>query len=341
MSTATTEHAARSRPRLPEPRGPWSEVLVSRLTGPPAALPEPGAVADPWGEDLQLALYTCYELHYRSFAGVSDEWEWCPGLLAFRARLEAGFEDAVRRSCHPMAGAVRGAGDVVAALRARASAPGPSLSGHLAERGTLAQFREFVVHRSPYQLKEADPHTWVLPRLDGAPKAAVIHVQMEEYGDGVEAEMHSTLFADTMVELGLDPAYGRYLDLAPASTLATTNLISLFGLHRRLRGALVGHLALFEMTSVGPMARYSSALARLGASARARRFYDVHIEADEVHAEVAAHQMAGRLADEQPELAADIAFGAAAADLVEGRFARGLLDAWARGRSSLRGDLGC
>jgi hypothetical protein len=35
-------------------------------------------------EDLQLALYCLYELHYRGFEGVSDEWEWHPGLLAFR-----------------------------------------------------------------------------------------------------------------------------------------------------------------------------------------------------------------------------------------------------------------
>jgi hypothetical protein len=54
----------------------------------------------------------------------------------------------------------------------------------------------------------------------------------------------STLFADSMRVLDLDPSYdGAYLDRLPASTLATTNLISMFGLHRRLGGALVGHLA--------------------------------------------------------------------------------------------------
>ena len=34
--------------------------------------------------------------------------------------------------------------------------------------------------------------------------------------------------------LGLDPSYGAYLDLIPGVTLATVNLMSLFGLHRRL-----------------------------------------------------------------------------------------------------------
>jgi hypothetical protein len=42
---------------------------------------------------------------------------------------------------------------------------------------------------------------------------------------------------------GLDSRYGRYLDEVPAVTLATVNMMSLFGLHRAMRGALVGHFA--------------------------------------------------------------------------------------------------
>ena len=60
------------------------------------------------------------------------------------------------------------------------------------------------------------------------------------------------MFAVTMAELGLDPAYGGYVERLPGSTLATVNLISLFGLRRRWRGALVGHLAGFEISSPGP-----------------------------------------------------------------------------------------
>ncbi|EFC84514.1 hypothetical protein FrEUN1fDRAFT_2304 [Parafrankia sp. EUN1f] len=58
--------------------------------------------------------------------------------------------------------------------------------------------------------------------------------------------------------LGLDARYGAYLDRVPGPTLATLNIASYFGLHRRPRGALVGHLAVFEMTSVEPMAVYEA-----------------------------------------------------------------------------------
>jgi Iron-containing redox enzyme len=54
----------------------------------------------------------------------------------------------------------------------------------VADRGTLAQLREFAIHRSAYQLKEADPHTWAIPRLTGAVKAAMVEIQADEYGDG-------------------------------------------------------------------------------------------------------------------------------------------------------------
>jgi hypothetical protein len=63
---------------------------------------------------------------------------------------------------------------------------------------------EFIVHRSAYQLKEADPHSWALPRLTGRPKAAMVEIQADEYGGGDAGRMHAALFAKPMDGLGLD-----------------------------------------------------------------------------------------------------------------------------------------
>lgn len=324
-------------PRMPEPRGPLSESLLRALAGPPGpvGLPlEPGAGVDPMtDDDLQLALYCCYELHYRGFGGVDPDWEWWPPLLTVRRSLERAFESRIREEVGP----VPNPEDVrVAIADVIAAGSGPSLSGHMETAGTLDQMREFCIHRSAYQLKEADPHTWALPRIAGEAKAAMVEIQADEYGGGVEAEMHATLFADTMEELGLDSTYGAYLDQIPGVTLATVNLVTMLGLHRRLRGALVGHLALFEMTSVTPMGRYSRALERLGLGERARRFYDVHVVADAVHEVIASERLAAGLVRAEPELAADVVFGAKAVMAVEERFARHLLHAWAAAHSSLR-----
>jgi hypothetical protein len=289
------------------------------------------AIAD---DDLQLALYVCYELHYSGIDGVDERWVWSPSLLAFRASLERGFEAAVA-GLVPAASAEE-TGSIGGALqRIVAADDGPPLSRYLETQATRKQMLEQVVHRSAYQLKESDPHSWAIPRLSAVPKAALLEVQFDEYGGGKSERMHSVLFEKTMVGLGLDETYGAYLGLLPGVTLATVNLMSGFGLHRRRRGALVGHLAGFEMTSSIPNRRYGNALRRLGYGRTVTHFYDEHVEADAVHENIAAWDLAGGLAAAEPEVAADILFGARALLALEARWAAHLLDSWERGKSSL------
>jgi hypothetical protein len=196
--------------------------------------------------------------------------------------------------------------------------------------------RELAVHRSAYQLKEADPHTWSIPRLTGPAKAALVDIQHDEYGAGRPTDVHANLFAEVMAALDLDPTYGAYVDRLPGITLTTCSLVSLFGLHRRWRGALVGHLALFEMCSVGPMGRYQAALERMGLNRSATRFYEQHVIADERHQTVALHDMVTGLLDQEPLLGGEVVFGARALAAVEALFTQHVLDAWRRGASSLR-----
>jgi hypothetical protein len=322
---------------LPSPRGPLSEYLFEALGRPAGEVPgwpsvDPDDVlAD---DDFQLALYCCYELHYRSFEGVDDAWEWEPTLLAFRAELERAFEAKLRELVPYPARA--SAADMDLQLRALIDADDtPPLSRYLETQASLDEALEFLVHRSAYHLKEADPHSFALPRLGGKPKAAMVEIQADEYGGGDERWMHATLFADALRGAGLDPTYGAYLDLIPGTTLATVNLMSLFGLHRRWRGAIVGHLAIFEMTSTGPNRRYGNAFRRLGFGPEMTRFFDEHVEADAVHENVAANDLAGSLALESPEMAADVLFGARAILAVDRGFISHLTDSWERGESSL------
>ena len=322
--------------RAPLARGPLTERLLSALRRPPHDMGTDVALAvrEPLSDDdLHLALYLCYELNYRGLPGVDERWEWEPSLIAFRVALEAPFEEGLRAAI-PRA---QHSGSVEASLKeAIAGDTGPSLSRYLEAAGTLEQFREFVVHRSAYQLKEADPHSWAIPRLDGAPKAALVDIQSEEYGSGNPEAMHAELFRRTMRGLTLDDSYGAYIAHLPGVTLATVNLMSLFGLHRRLRAAIVGHLAGFEMTSTAPNARYAAALRRLRVPHDVIDFYDEHVEADADHEILAARGMAGGLVAAEPSLFDDVLFGANALLHLEARFAQHCLDAWRAGRSSLR-----
>jgi len=293
-------------------------------------------VEDPIGDDdLQLALYLAFELHYRAFDGVDPAWEWSPTLLAIRAEIERAFLGSLEASLGP-AEPVDPLELGEELFRLEGADEGVSLSRHLEREADLEEFREFVVHRSLYQLKESDPHSWAIPRLTGAAKTALMEVQSDEYGGGRPERMHSLLFAKTMRALGLDDRENAYLDRAPGETLATVNLMSALGLRRERRGAIVGHLAMFEMTSSLPNRRYGNALRRLGLGRDATDFYDEHVEADAVHENIAAHDLAGGLARQEPELAEDILFGARALLHLEDRCGRAIMANWRAGRSSLR-----
>lgn len=341
-SPATTSpgRAQDLEPPLPSARGPLSRHAIWLLRGKVDATdPVPTVPSDaaPGDDDLALALYVLYELHYRGFDGVDEALEWDPTVLEFRRRLEERFLAGV----HALVGPVEVEGSVAETLQGMFATTDdqPSLAGWCDQWGSHRHLREQAVMRAAYQLKEADPHSFGLPRLTGEPKAALVKIQFDEYGEGVLDDMHARLFALHMERIGLDPTYGAYVDLIPGSTLATVNLVSLFGLHRRWRGALVGHLAMFEMSSVPVMAAYSSALRRLGYDAWTRLFYDVHVTADAEHQTVACYDLAEGLAKQDPRLSDDIVFGAQALAALEAEVTDETLGAWEDGRTALRGDL--
>ncbi|MFD3518400.1 iron-containing redox enzyme family protein [Streptomyces sp. NPDC058657] len=319
-------------PVLPQPRGALSAAVIDVLRGggaPPAA--DLVDRADPYGDDLQLALYVCYELHYRGFAGVDDALEWDPELLALRRLLENRFLDALRAD----ATRPRGVDEALAELLVE-PVRGTGVSHRLRDDGELWQLREYAAQRSLYHLKEADPHAWVLPRLWGRAKAGMAAIEFDEYGGGRAERVHATLFADLMGDLQLDTTYGHYLDAACAQILATVNVMSLFGLHRSLRGALVGHFAAVEITSSPGSRRLAEALARTGAGPAAEHFYAEHVEADAVHEQVVRHEVIDGLLEAEPHLAADIVFGIDATDFLEERLGEHLLARWDAGKTSLR-----
>ncbi|MDQ0676910.1 hypothetical protein QFZ30_000292 [Arthrobacter pascens] len=343
--------------QIPEPRGPISAallaILASRPTEAEAVLTELQALVtanlaeaeDVIGDDdLQLALFCLYELHYGGLDGVDDGWEWHPGLITVRRLLERPFEQDLRHAATtavaevppvPAAGPVSdGVATVLFALAAADT--GPSLSKFVAKKATLDQLREFLIHKSIYQLKEADPHTWAIPRLTGRAKAALVEIQADEYGGGRADRMHSALFGRTMRALGLDDRYGAYVDTVPAIALASVNMMSLFGLNRRLRGAIAGHLAMYEMTSSRPNQMYGNGFRRHNFDAAATAYFDEHVEADAVHEQIAGRDLAGGLVEAEPDLLPDVLFGATAAIALDARLTLHIMDTWENGLPSLR-----
>jgi hypothetical protein len=311
-------------------------AALRRRPGPVAAGPITATPAS-GDDDRQLTLFVLQQLSFRSFAGVDPAWEDHPSATALRHDLESRFEHEVRSAVRVPS--LRRADELPDALvDLLVAAEGPSLSGWMEEHGTIDHLREFAVHRSAYQLQEADAHTFAIPRLAPGPaKTAMLELQIDEYGGHVPEEAHAVLFADTMRALDLEPVAD--LDRLPAATLRTNTFLNLLGRSRRLAPACVGHLAVFEMTSVDPMARYAAVVRRVlpsDVANRAARFYDVHVAADGYHGRLALDGMVADFAAQHPDAVEEVLFGAAGLIHVEQQLTEHLLTAWERGTTSLR-----
>lgn len=349
MNTAVMSYApaepATEAPALPvTPRGEVSATLLDVLLrgADPESLENLGraagarttdAVRD---DDIQLSLFLLYALSYGTFDQLGAEHEWTPELVRLRTELEAAFEAALREQVpvpptpEPTVAAVA---DALFALTAEPG--GPSLAKFVATRASHEQIVEMLVQRSVYTLREADPHTWAIPRLTGRAKAALVEIQADEYGGGHPQRVHQEIYARTLRGMGLSAEYGTYVDHVPAITLASFNVMSMFGLSRRFLGAIVGHLAAYEMTASIPCRLYADGMRRHGIPEEVTHYFDEHVEADAVHEQIAARDLAGALAEDRPELTADIMFGAAACLAVDGAMGDHILRAWKAGESSL------
>lgn len=324
---------------LPRPRGAVSERVIDALRHdrPLDRLldAERGPTPDS-ADDHQLALWTLYELHYRGFDEVDDRREWDPDLISVRRRLEAIFETDLRSQVQPILARAADAQTVLTQVEAITTWPSEeSLPSFLHREATAEQYREFLIQRSLYHLKESDPHGWALPRLDGAAKTALAELQNDEFGGGRPERLHSRLYAEALAAADLDPTYGAYVDQVSDYTLAVNNAMSLFGLHRRLRAAAMGHLAAFEMTSSVPCRRYLQGARRLELGAAVERYFDEHVEADAVHEHLALRGICVPLVDADPSLAPDVLLGAAVCVLLDGIAGDAMVTAWRGGRSTL------
>ena len=99
----------------------------------------------------------------------------------------------------------------------------------------------------------------------------------------------------------------------------------------------MGHLCAVEMTSSLPSKLHSAGLRRLGFDRGATLFYDEHVEADAMHEQVVARDLAGGLARDQPHRADAVVRGARMCLALDDLVAAHVTSAWAAGETSLRG----
>ena len=333
--------------KLPTPRGPVSSGVVDTLGSPGALLPgtvsmlaavqcqeSRDIVVD---EDLQLSLFILYELAYRGFEGVVDDWEWDPELLLVRRVVERAYESVLRRTVGVPAGVATERAAVAYALSVMTSPPSSAaLARYVAERASLDELQELLINRSVVELTDGDGYTWTIPRLTGRPKAALLELQADGGGVGAVGRLRSDLFALTLGAAGLDTSYGAYVDRVPAVTLAAANAVSMLGLHRRLRGAAAGHAAATDVTSSYLDRACGEGLRRTGLGRETTAWLDARSESRTARDHLAMSDLAGELVAAEPELLYDVLFGAAACAHLDRLVSDHLLRAWESDNSPLR-----
>ncbi|RDH12355.1 iron-containing redox enzyme family protein [Tsukamurella pulmonis] len=327
--------------RLPVPRGPLSQWAIRALeTGAPDPRPQMAGhirdegATDVWGEDAQLALFVCQEMHYRGWGGVDPALEWHPAIIAARVALEDALLTAVEREVEPITDGATASGALAALARDSVYAGGAV--ERLGAAADAARFRDYFAARSIYHLKEADPHAWAIPRLGPMCKAPFVAVAFDEYGAGHGRNVHQCLYADLLDAMGMASGYLEHLDRVPAAAIAPVTLMSALGLRRARLGAAIGHFAATEVASPPGSARMVAALERIGAPDAAVRFYREHVEADAVHELVMRHDVVGGLVTDDPGAERDVLWGIAAWRLVEDRLDDALLAAWRSGKTLVR-----
>ena len=206
--------------RLPDPRGPTSEALLAALVRRPPRLGR-RAAARRRRRRSPTTTSSC-----RSTSATSCTTAAC------RASTSAG---SGRRRCSPCARSSRSASRPRCARSSGPAEPPPAPEAmDLALRAVIAADDAPVAvapHRARGAARAACSSSSCTARPTssrrptrtpgrsrasrGAPKAALVEIQADEYGGGRPERMHARLFADAMDALGLDARYGAYLDRDP------------------------------------------------------------------------------------------------------------------------------
>ena len=164
-------HASRRHAR--SARGPLRRAARRACAAPPARRRPPAARRSPttrWPTTTSSSRSTsATSCTTAGFDGVDERWEWEPGAAgAARAGSRRPSRTALRAAVPAPPPTRRPGRDGPRAARDRRRRRRPvavALRRGAGRRSSSSA--SSLVHRSAYQLKEADPHSWAIPRLSG------------------------------------------------------------------------------------------------------------------------------------------------------------------------------
>lgn len=176
---------------------------------------------------------------------------------------------------------------------------------HITELG----YRRLVAIASLDGLVEASQLSRTLGGVSNEVHAVLTRLLVEEYGGGRLARKHSSYFTTMLEELGMQTEPEAYFDLVPWEVLAIINHSFLMTECKRYFLRYIGGLLYGELTVPASFRNYQVAGERLGLSASAMSYWNLHIKVDELHGRWMLDDVALPLVDQYPADAWELVFG--------------------------------
>lgn len=191
-------------------------------------------------------------------------------------------------------------------LRYNGPGQGDALFPWLEEKAGLEQMRWFLTQEVAGEAGFDDLVALTQVRFPVQPKLEMANNYWDEMGRGHANGMHGPMLERAVNVLRLKPT----IDDTVWEALALANLMVALAANRRYAYHSVGALGAIEMTAPGRVSKVNNGLRRLGISAPARSYFQLHAGLDIKHSEAWNREVIRPLVAAHPEAARPIAEGA-------------------------------
>ncbi|MBE9018677.1 iron-containing redox enzyme family protein [Chroococcidiopsidales cyanobacterium LEGE 13417] len=172
-----------------------------------------------------------------------------------------------------------------------------------------AGYRRLLAIASLDGLVEASQLSRTLGGVANEVHSVLTRLLVEEYGGGRLARKHSSHFTTMLEALGMQTQPEAYFDLVPWEILAIINHSFLLTERKRYFLRYIGGLLYGELSVPAGFRSYRAAGERLGLSANAMSYWDLHIKVDELHGRWMLDDVALPLISQYPDDAWEMVLG--------------------------------
>ncbi len=203
--------------------------------------------------------------------------------------------------------------DIKQALLERVAADlDPDLSAedrYFRDQMSQAGYRRLLAIASLDGLVEASQLSRTLGGVGNEVHSVLTRLLVEEYGGGRLARKHSSYFTTMLAELKMQTEPEAYFDLVPWEVLCAINHSFLLTERKRYFLRYIGGLLYGELSVPAGFRNFRLAGERLGLSAAAMAYWDLHIKVDELHGRWMLDDVALPLALQYPNDAWELLLG--------------------------------